>query len=109
MDIIHSELELPFRTKNDAVEFIRKMKQEVYKYDVITVLDVFRHHGLPLNGTAFDYGYDKKMIKKLKAEKQDNGGWLVKFPIPGKLIRDQNGYWTTENVQPVEKTDQGGG
>ena len=98
MDILHDELELSFPTKEQATEFIQKMKQEAYKYDVITVIDVLKHHGLPLISGGFDWGYSKAMIKKLKARKNENDfpKWIVTFPKPGKLVRDKNGYWTVE-------------
>lgn len=101
MDMLEKAPCFTFRTKEKAEQFITLLKKDAYKYDILTVNDVRIARdffegtvGAPVTG-GFEYGYPKKEIKKLKAEKAANG-WMVAFPLPGRLVRDQNGYWTTE-------------
>ena len=102
MDISKWEPQYTFRTKTLAEEFCMKLRQEAGKYDIITVNDILREVKEPIMEDGFHYGYHKKEIRKLKAEK-DGKQYVVRFPAPGRMIRDRNGYWTTET------TGKGGG
>ena len=101
MEIQERAPHFSFRTQEKASQFIALLKKDVYKYDILTVNDILIARdffegvvGNPMTG-GFDYGYSKRQIKKLKAEKVGSG-WVVAFPLPGRLVRDKNGYWTTE-------------
>lgn len=102
MDMLEKAPHFSFKTQEKANQFIALLKKDVYKYDILTVNDVLRIArgffeetvGAPVIG-GFEYGYSKRQIKKLKAEKVGSG-WVVFFPLPGRLVQDKNGYWTTE-------------
>lgn len=93
-----------FRTKTEANDFCKRMRQASARYDVVVVNDVLKDRGEPLVMNGFHYGYNKKEIKKWKPEKTETGKWQVHVPRPGKMIRDgSTGYWTTESVEDSPK------
>lgn len=100
------ELKLPaprftFRTKKEADEFIKRIKDCIYKYDVVTVNDVLKFADktprVEYYTEGLHYGYCKANIAKVKPEKVESF-YLVSLPIPGRMVRGPHGYWTTEEV-----------
>lgn len=93
---------LTFRTKTEADEFLKKLSKMAYNVGWVTVNDILRERKEPVAAGGGDYGYSKKDLKKVKPEK--NGDcWQVHFDVPGKLVRDDHGYWVIDNVQVLEK------
>ena len=105
METIDRAPRFSFPTKEKADEFCKKLREDGLKYDVVTINDVIRRSGNPLPyGLMVDgykYGYSRKEIKKFKPEKA-YGNWIVQMPIPGKMVRDPNGYWTTDAQDPMD-------
>lgn len=104
MDIFSIATQFAFGSKTLAEEFCRKLRHECHKVGYVTVNDILRIRKEPTVLGGGDYGYNKKAIQKLTAEKVDQE-WTVKMPVPGKMIRDQHGYWMAET--PL--VDKGGG
>lgn len=92
-----------FRTRTLGDEFLRKIRDAAYKYDVVVLNDILKEHDRDANlhPQGYHYGYSKKEIRKLKVEK-DGVHWLVRFPEPGRMVRDENGYWTTVRSAKAE-------
>lgn len=109
METIDRAPRFSFPTKEKADEFCKKLRVDGLKYDVVTINDVIRKSGNPLPyGLMVDgykYGYSRKEIKKFKPEKA-YGNWIVRMPIPGKMVRDPNGYWTTDAQDPMDIPDK---
>lgn len=108
MDIFEKDGGLFFPTKREAEQFLQKVKNMAYKIDVVTVNDVLINSGRAVKAEyhrdGLKYGYARKEIRKWKAEKIGSE-YLVRIPAPGKMIRGENGYWTTENVRTLEMGD----
>ena len=80
------------------------MPNLAYKVDVVTMNDIYSDKDRRGKRTTegFQYGYTRKELKKLKVE-FDGFKWGVRFPgNPGKLVRDKNGYWTTDKQLRAE-------
>lgn len=108
MDIFNRALQFTFHSRTLGDEFLKRIRNAVYKYDVIIVNDILTDRKEPTLPEGYHYGYDRKTVRKLKVEKE-NGAWIVRFPRPGKMVRDHHGYWTTEAVDIPENPDSGGG
>ena len=107
MDILDRAYRWEFESKTGAEAFIKRMRDMAYKIDVITLNDIFKDRMEGITPEGFQYGYSKKDIRKLKAEKAGTR-WEVRFPKPGKMVRDTHGYWTTE-IDILRNPDPGGG
>ena len=66
-----------------------------YKYGVVVINDVLKEGGKPLVPNGLQYGYARKDIKKVQPVEEDSE-WIVQLPAPGRMVRDYNGYWTTD-------------
>ena len=97
MAIFDNAPSFEFRTRTLGEEFCKRLRDMAYKIDVVTLNDIYKDRKVQLVPEGYSYGYSRKEIKKLKAERSGEI-WAVYFPIPGKLVRDKNGYWTTESV-----------
>ena len=107
MDIFRQAPLFGFRTKTLGEEFLRRLREMAYKIDVVTVNDILKDRGEPVVPEGHHYGYDRKTIRKLKLEK--NGSlWQVQFPLPGRMVRDGNGYWTAEETDIFRFPKTGG-
>ena len=107
MDILEKPLQFPFKRKSEAESFLKELRDEAYKYDVVTINDVLLIRGERSIPEGYKYGYHRDELKKLKA-KPGMEGWTVELPLPGRMIRDRNGYWTTENILKMEELQSGG-
>lgn len=109
METIDRAPRFSFPTKEKADDFCKKLREDGLKYDVVTINDVIRRsenplpYGLMVDG--YKYGYSRKEIKKFKPEKV-GGNYIVRMPIPGKMIRDPNGYWTTDAQDQMDIPDR---
>lgn len=106
MDIFDRAPRFTFRTKTLAEEFLKRMREAVYKYDVVTVNDILKDRGEPTVRNGHQFGYHRNEVRKLKPKSVERF-WQVEFPIPSRMVRDSNGYWTTENVLALEKLEIG--
>lgn len=90
-----------FTSKKSGEEFLKKLRDLAYKVDVVTMNDILKEYGCGKIPEGYMYGYHRSEVKKLKVEEAEHY-WHVIFPIPGKLIRNQHGYWTTDNIKTLE-------
>ena len=97
METIDKAPRFSFPTKDEADEFCKKLKEAAYKYDVVIINDILRVRGLPGVPEGYHHGYDRKTVKKIKPVKEGSR-WQVQMPMPGKMTRDENGFWTTVPV-----------
>ena len=95
-----------FRTKTEADEFLKRLNKMAYNVGWVTVNDILRERKEPVVTGGGDWGYSKKDVKKVKPENIGDC-WKVAFPMPGKLVRDDHGYWVVENVQVLEELTKG--
>lgn len=106
-DIFEKGLIIGFTKRSIAEDYIYKIKSAIYKIDVIPLMDVLKFAQRPIGDDwrlkSLKYGYSRKETRKLKPVKTKDG-YIVIFPPPGRMIRDENGYWTTEKVE----VDKGG-
>lgn len=86
-----------FPTKDEAEGFCKWLRGETYKYDVVIINDILRERKIPTVPEGWHCGYDRKIAKKLKPKKSGSF-WLVELPIPGRMVRDENGYWKTVDI-----------
>lgn len=101
-DIAFRHRKFTFSTKAKGEEFCKALRNMVNKYDVVTCNDVLEQYGDVGKFTKYyNIGYNKSEIKKLKVIKENT--WVVEFPAPGRMIRDKNGYWTTEPLFATEE------
>ena len=107
MVIFDREARFSFSSKAEADNFCKKLREDGMKYDVVTILDILRLRGDPIpyemiqSNVGYHYGYSRKEIKKFKPEKIGSG-WVVRMGMPGKMVRDENGYWTTDTVNLLD-------
>lgn len=98
-DIFENGLTLGFVTRNLANEYIETLRSKAYKIDIITLDEVMRMANREVDEDwrikSLHYGYSRKEIYKLKPVRK-NGSYLVIFKTPSLMVRDDNGYWTTE-------------
>ena len=98
-DIFSDGLSLPFPKLKMAEDFVTKLRGITYKIDIITLNEVLQTAGeeIPkdLKIKGLQYGYSRKDIKRLKPRKARKG-FVVSFDAPSLMLRDKNGYWTTE-------------
>lgn len=106
-DIFEKGVIFRFTKKSLAEVFVEKVKGAIYKIDVLPLADVLKFAQRPIGDDwrlkSLKYGYSRKETRKLKPVKTSDG-YIVIFPAPGKMVRDQNGYWTTEKAE----VDKGG-
>ena len=107
MEILDRAPSFTFRTKTLAEEFLKRMRRMTYLFDVVTLNDVMKDRGEPMVTDGHSFGYHKNEVRKLKPKSIKNH-WYVEFPVPSRMVRDRNGYWTTENVLALEKIKEGG-
>lgn len=97
--IFENGLTFGFSKKSLAEEFIGKITSSIYKYDVVTLMDVLKFAQRPVGDDwrikSLKYGYSRKETRKLKPLK-NGGSYTVILPPPGKMVQDENGRWTTE-------------
>ena len=105
MELYENGPRFVFNDRETADSFCTVLRQDGFKYDVVTIIDVFNKSGnaLPVEllKDGFHYGYSRKEIKKFKPER-DGNRWIVRMPVPGRMIRDRNGYWTTNPEDPMD-------
>jgi hypothetical protein len=94
METIDRAPRFSFPTKDEAERFCKRMRDATYKYDVVVINDILRDRGLGGVPEGYHYGYDRKTVKKIKPKKEGNY-WQVQMPMPGKMVRGENGFWTT--------------
>ena len=107
MEIFGKEPRFTFDSKEEADGFLKKLREDSLKYDVITMNDILARRLIRTEIEGYHYGYHKDEIKKMKVVKE-NGEWCITMPIPSKMVRDENGYWTTINVLTPVKDENGG-
>lgn len=108
VDIFDRELNYVFHTKQEGNDFLKRLRDIAYKCDVVTVNDILKDRGLGLSSGGYQYGYHKKMLKKVAPERIGSF-WQVVLPVPGKMVRDIHGYWTVDKVKELEAINAEGG
>ena len=100
MEKIFTAPHFTFENKKKADEFLGTLRKMLYKYDVITVNDVMNVCKRPIQAEYYidglHFGYVKKDIQKIEPEKISKTEYVVKLPMPGRMVRGPHGYWTTE-------------
>jgi hypothetical protein len=105
MELFNSKTRITFGSKREADQFLEKITHMSKTVGWATLNDILRLSGNKTISNGGDYGFSKKDIRKLKPTKWFSE-WEMIFPVPGKLVRDINGYWTVEDVeQPEEVLD----
>ena len=94
-----------FHTKQEGQDFMKRIRDIAYKCDGVTMNDILKDRGLGLVAEGYQYGYSRKMLKKVEPERVGSF-WQVVLPVPGRLVRDIHGYWTVENVEKLESIDK---
>ena len=89
MEIIETAMTQTFDTKNRAEKYCKDLRDYAYRFGVVTVNDAL-HLADQTSKTGLE-GFHYGFIRKKK-----------------KMVRDRNGYWTTENDIP-EDDGKGGG
>ena len=94
------ELNLTFPNKQEADAFLKTMRKLSTLYDVITVKDILigSGHCDQVEVAMFKYGYTKAVMKAVKAWKDKKGGYSIRLPVPGRITRTDDGFWSTESV-----------
>ena len=106
MNIFDREPLFTFGTKQEATDFIKRIRDIAYKCDVVTINDILKDRGIKTCPEGYQFGYHRKDLKKITPVKF-GFNWKVDFPVAGKMVRDIHGYWTVENA--LEATEKGGG
>lgn len=94
MSRFESGMEFSFETKTEAKEFCKRLQSMEHNVGFITVNDVLRVRKEPLIVNGGNWGYNKDTVRRLKPKEGQNARkWTVALPPPGKMVRDDNGYW----------------
>lgn len=94
MSHFDSGMELTFGNRTEAKEFCRRLQSIEHNVGFVTVNDVLRTRKKPSCLNGGNWGYNRDAVRRLKPkEDPDANEWVVKLPPPGKMIRDDNGYW----------------
>lgn len=90
-----------FDTKKEAKEFVDEVIRHTRTHLYISLADMRKikdkSYQIDPDGHEFKVGYNKSDVKNVKPEKWGEM-WMTRYPVCGKIVLKENGFWQAEKV-----------